>query len=134
MLAQSFKSAAELEITEPQRDALQKVLIMLETGKLRHVTELGEGEPDQPEFSGLFNLGNWYAPHQCGTVACIGGTAELISGVSLTGWWSNAGLVGLFAPKLLGMKYYNDITPTHAARALRSYLTTGDAKWTEAVA
>lgn len=32
MLAQSFKSADELGITEPQRNALHKTLVLLETG------------------------------------------------------------------------------------------------------
>ena len=37
MLAQSFKTALELGIKDEQLDALQKVLVLLETGKLTHV-------------------------------------------------------------------------------------------------
>jgi hypothetical protein len=133
MLAQSFKSAADLEITEPQRDALQKVLVLLETGKLAH-SLFNDAEPESPTFSGLFNMTNWYASHRCGTVACIGGTAELISGVKFDNWALNDGLYKLFAPTDLGTTTYERATPAQAARALRSYLTTGDAKWDEAAA
>ena len=36
MLAQSFKTALELGIKDEQLDALQKVLVLLETDKLAH--------------------------------------------------------------------------------------------------
>lgn len=140
MLAQSFLSADELSITEPQRDALQKVLVLLETGKLVHVPDrtlsfyeaqniiLGSGE-----FSGEFSMATFGIRHTCGTAACIAGTAQLIAGVRF---------VGTDRPEELSELFYadgsnlclSDITPSQAARALRSYLTTGNANWTEAVA
>jgi hypothetical protein len=138
MLAQSFKSADELGITEPQCDALRKTLVLLETGKLVHET----GRPkysntDNRKFSGRFNMILWSADHECGTVCCIGGTAELVGNTSFGIWafGSNEKLKNLFAPPMpMRCSDWHSITPAQAATALRSYLTTGDAKWHEAVA
>jgi hypothetical protein len=137
MLAQSFKSAADLGITEPQRDALCKTLVLLETGKLTHSFAFDfdreiDDESKLP-FSGNFNMRYWTEPGRCGTIACIGGTATLISGVKF-GYHSNNRLRDLFQPAFVAMNRWSDITPAQAATALRSYLTTGDAKWHEAIA
>lgn len=135
MLAQSFKSAADLGITEPQFEALKKTLVLLETAKLRHVDALMTGASDGTSFSGEFNMCNWKTRHECGTVGCIGGTAELIGNVSFGFIYHhpNRALRDLFLPSFSSKKW-NEITPVQAATALRSYLTTGDAKWHEAVA
>lgn len=139
MLAQSFLSAADLGITEPQLSALQKTLVLLEAGKLEYVAnpdEIADGRFFERRFIGLFNMGHWATPHSCGTVCCIGGTAELIGDVSF-GRWSfsnNLRLIGLFAPQEDENLRWNTIAPAQAATALRSYLTCGDAKWHEAVA
>lgn len=143
MLAQSFKSADELGITEPQRDALMKTLVLLETGKLRHVPIYDDGGDliDQirhvvplkaRRFSYDFNMAEWSHPHSCGTVCCIGGTAEFVGGLELLSFdhGAPAALKNLFYPGSLRL---SEITPAQAATALRSYLTTGDAKWREAV-
>lgn len=138
MLAQSFQSAADLGITEPQRDALMKTLVLLETGKLTYAyMDINEFDSTiHPKFDGLFNMGTWVTfSHKCGTIACIGGTAELIGNVSF-GEASHGNL-----PTKLRQLFYatgaagswRDITPAQAATALRSYLATGDAKWHEAV-
>ena len=134
MLAQNFKSAADLGITEPQLSALQKTLVMLETGKLVHAL-IGDGYfPNQGSFTGQFNMIHWNSRHDCGTVACIGGTAEMIGDVSFDkDMYGNPPLYRLFMPTSLPECSWNDITPAQAATALRSYLTTGDAKWHEAV-
>lgn len=140
MLAQSFLSADDLDITEPQRAALQKVLVLLETGKLHHVPELKTFDyvSGRPEFTGHFHMGRWGAtPASCGTAACIGGTAELIAGSNLfnRGKIAASDLYDLFYPYILGdNEAWSSITPAQAARALRSYLTTGSANWAEAVA
>lgn len=131
MLAQSFKPAAELGITEPQRDALCKTLVLLETGKLVHVPEddLSNARWDEPKFCGLFNMSHSWINADCGTVCCIKGTAELISGVDFCPGKILEGLTVLFYCWGGG-----DPGTERAATALRSYLTTGDAKWHEAVA
>lgn len=130
MLAQSFLPAADLGITEPQRDALMKTLVLLETGKLRHVPEeeLVNYARRPPAFAGLFNMAHVRFEHDCGTVGCIKGTAEMISGVSLD--CLGPALHELFYTACMNGR---DITPDQAATALRSYLSTGDAKWHEAI-
>lgn len=134
MLAQSFQSAADLGITELQKEALRKTLVLLETGKLRLVPMGGTPEyADQPSvFSGQFNMNQWRAENECGTICCIGGTAELIGGVDMRPRSHNGRLIGLFYPDI-DCLVWASITPAQAARALRSFLTTGDAKWQETV-
>ena len=131
MLAQSFQSAADLGISEPQKEALMKTLVLLETGKLVHATEFNHDFGEEA-FSGHFNMAHWKDTASCGTVCCIGGTAELIGGVDLsTTMGADGSLQELFCPS--DVADWKSVTPAQAARALRSYLTTGDAKWTEAV-
>lgn len=136
MLAQSFMSADELHITEPQRDALQKVLVLLETGKLTHVSneDLDYDGDSALRFDGLFNMQTWCSKHTCGTVGCIAGTAEIVAGSELFSYEiRDRNLSDLFNPWEIGSDKWQEITPSQAARALRSYLTTGGAKWSEAV-
>ena len=141
MLMQNFMSAADLGLTEQQKEALMKTLVLLETDKLVHVPNhdtlprpnrfVPTGER---QFSGQFNMADWNFAHNCGTVCCIGGTAEMIGGVSLDED-GNDGLYQLFYPQFDGCKgkSYSSITTSEAATALRSYLTTGDARWDLAV-
>jgi hypothetical protein len=136
MLMQNFKSAADLGITEPQLSALIKTLVLLETGKLVHVPadDLRRGPKT---FTGHFNMDSWTWTGDCGTVACIGGTAEMVGGVNFQGFTRPKALTELFYPfdsNDDGEHPFSAITPAQAATALRSYLTTGDAKWSEAVA
>jgi hypothetical protein len=137
MLAQSFLPAADLGITEPQKEALMKTLVLLETGRLRHAKGVDNGWfPNRGTiFEGHFNMCQWNsAVPNCGTVACLGGTAELISGVKFDqgSLNYNSPLYQLFMPPIPD-SVWSDITPAQAATALRSYLTTGDAKWHEAI-
>jgi hypothetical protein len=136
MLMQNFKSAADLKLTEAQKDALVKTLVLFETGKIqhRHNTERVDSIDKDPTFCGYFNMQHWQAAHPCGTVACIGGTAELIGGVDLESQ-NNEGLFRLFHPYSVLSKIasWDEITTIQAATALRSYLTTGDAHWDLAV-
>lgn len=139
MLAQNFKSAADLEITEPQKEALMKTLVLLETGKLEHVKNYERRGLGSNEFTSHFNMMSWGTKTECGTVHCIGGTAEAITGdrTLFDNWSVDAphGLRWLFAPDqdYIGRRWHN-ITTAQAATALRSYLTTGDARWDLAVA
>lgn len=134
MLAQNFKSADELEITEAQVDALRKTLVLLETGKLVHASlDVDFDRSGFGVFSGEFNMGSFGFAHKCGTVACIAGTAEIISGVKFVCQDRPVALSDLFFAYVLSSDM-EDITPSQAAIALRSYLTTGDARWDLAVA
>jgi hypothetical protein len=137
MLAQNFKSAVDLGITEGQLSALQKTLVMLETGALSYWDGYGGRyiAPEDRKFSGHFNMNAWSTPHECGTSCCIGGTAEMVGGLEpfslMDASKDNESLRELFYPD--DSDPYAAI-PTQAATALRSYLTTGDARWDLAMA
>jgi hypothetical protein len=145
MLAQNFMTAADLGLNDRQFDSLVKVLKLLEVGLLKHVSSpryrYPGNTPDEinslpdPSFDGLFNMASWMCDSDCGTVACIGGTACLLAGDPLLFLHGEElpALDALFFP-VPSVGSSNWITTEQAARALRSYLTTGDPKWTEAVA
>jgi hypothetical protein len=82
-----------------------------------------------------FNMNFWNQVTVCGTVHCIGGWAERLGHLSYgeldAASDKNLALEGLFYPHPAGRGF---ITVEQAAIALRSYLTTGDAKWAEALA
>lgn len=138
MLAQSFKTAEELYIPEEWKNALIKTLVLLETDKIvridlhneRFHSMMGRGEL---QFTGHFNMGTWGSACKCGTVACIGGTAELIGNVRFDHWKVPRNLFRLFYPDLNDVRDFGEITIEQAARALREYLTTGDANWKQVV-
>lgn len=69
---------------------------------------------------------------ECGTISCIGGTAELIGNVNFGVRTMPEKLWALFYPRAAGPDW-DRITPAQAATALRSYLTTGSAHWELAV-
>ena len=132
MLMQNFESAADLDLTEPQRDALIETLSFMECGKIKHISldkVAFSDDSQEAVFSGLFNLSAWVdSDYRCGTVGCIGGTAELISGVSFDGWENKPRLQQLFNPSTL-IDDFDSVTVEQAARALRGFLTTGTADW-----
>jgi hypothetical protein len=134
MLAQAFKPADELQITEAQKDALIKTLVLMETGKLIHTPFPKYYAGHGGSFTGQFNMDGWHGYADCGTVCCIGGTAELVGGVSFNDEWvKNDCLCELFAPNIVLVENWSLITLEQAARALRSYLTTGRANWAAAM-
>lgn len=137
MLAQNFKTAKQLNITDQEYEALQKTLVWFETGKIVHVSNAWD-RYYSTDYSDLstplkvpvqFNLSVWYAnvDHKCNTVACIGGTAEAIGNVRFDDYEQNRRLKSLFNPTI-----YNDfdsITVEQASQALRNLLTTGWPRW-----
>jgi len=137
MLAQSFKAAEDLGLTDLQYDALRQTLVAMETGLVEHV------KVDQMKTRragtvrgviGKFNMAFWRANMRCGTVACLGGTAEMISGTkpgTLFGSLTSPALHELFHPS--GGFEWENISVDQAARALRNYLTTGEPNWEEAL-
>ena len=135
MLAQNFKVAKELGITELQYKSLCLTLSYLETGKVKYFDyDAHEDGYDDGKmaFSGLFNMGVWTANTKCGTVGCIAGTAQLLGGCHFrdgSGGKYEEKLADLFHPSDIDYDRWNDITVEHAARALRNYLTTGEAGW-----
>lgn len=136
MLAHNFLDASTLCIPEPHRQALMKTLVMLETGKLTHVPmEAAVDLMSNAPFTGHFNMARWRATQECGSVCCIGGTAEIIGDVEFSGdAVKQESLRELFfADGAIAHNGLSRITPAQAARALRSYLTTGAANWKDAL-
>jgi hypothetical protein len=147
MLAQNFKSAKELGLKNEYLSALIKTLVLLETGKLEKHENLYDDDgmttyiprSGDAKYSGLFNMGEWATNYDCGTVACIGGTAELVGGLKIgelnrlsTSGYSRHHLHDLFFPPIEDCKkFYAEISLEEAAQALRNYLTTGKPKWKE---
>src|SRR6185312_3240069 len=80
MLAQNFKSAEDLLLTDKQRAALITVLGMLERDEIPHfdtnvVFKVPEGD--------WFGMSHWRLHREgqdCGTVMCIGGWADAVGG------------------------------------------------------
>jgi hypothetical protein len=133
MLAQNFKTAADLGISEVELDALIKVLGMLERGELKHTESYGDLAYEAPLGAIVgFNMSSYYGEGTCGTVCCIAGWAEVVGRLPRNSMaeTANQGLSALFLPGI--GKCLEDIRPDKAAIALRSYLTTGDANWAEA--
>lgn len=137
MLAQNFKSAMDLKITEAEQDALIQVLGMLERGELTQASKadgcglIGEYEPTS---SHSFHMAITTERHDCGTVACIGGWAATFLGVDGQDYVNHRhspALMPLYWPRSDMM---DSITPEIAAIALRSFLTTGEPNWLEAFA
>ena len=138
MLAQNFMSAADLKLPGAEYQALITTLGMMERGEIRYVdVDIHDLVDDEVgAFSGLFNLAQWAGNFSCGTVACIGGTAELVGNLKPNQINNRCEymkeLDELCYPK--GEINYENVTVEQAAKALRSYLTTGKANWTEALA
>jgi hypothetical protein len=117
-----FLSATSLRISDDWLQALIKTLALMESGELMHIP-LKEITPEVFERGPrLFNMGQW----ECGTVGCIGGTAEIVGHVNFWGYGSHAALYNLFFPR---HPEYDEITLEQATQALRNYLTTGSAQW-----
>lgn len=140
MLAQNFKTAADLGIKDIELDALIKVLGMLERGELRHeyrVNEFRSLNANHKTVPAAFNMVKFYGVADCGTVCCICGWAEFVGSLPPASLvkrrLTNHELDRLFDPTGSVADPYA-ITPAQAAIALRSYLTTGDANWAEALA
>lgn len=119
MLAQNFKTAADLGISDRELDALIKVLGMLER------EEIDEAH---------FNMGIVGEP-DCGTSGCLLGWTRV---ADKDVFFTLVCKACLF-PKNEGLEtlFYSgeafDAAPSQGAAALRSYLTTGEANWAEAL-
>mgnify|MGYP001610561516 FL=1 len=128
-----LKTAEELRITEEQRCALVKALAFLQEDKIKYRPLEGpvlgfksKGKVDH------FNMRAWTREYECGTVCCIGGTAQALSGTSFpnSSVFRNRNLNNLFYPS--NQEAWN-ATPQQAARALSNYLSTGYASWHKAM-
>lgn len=132
MLAQNFKSPADLALTDEEFRGLITTLGMMERGELTHV-KAPQPIRSASHFTGHFNMDWWAHEADCGSVCCIGGTAELVGGFRFSRAARDR-LGALFYPSRdrPSVTNYATITPTQAARALRSFLITGEPRWAEA--
>lgn len=148
MLARSFKTARQLRIRQDVYDALILALHYFEREEPNHLdieiapsVILVEAEMGNPVPPPNFNMRCWRQKHDCGTVCCIGGTAEMLAGMPYASIdrYSHEGpvvkleLMNLFYPYEIGIPW-NYITVAMAAQALSNYLTTGKSNWQEVVA
>jgi len=131
MLAQNFKTATDLGITEDEVLALIQVLGMLERG------EISEKH---------FWMARFWS--ECGTVGCLCGWANYVSNGAAfpevnpdhtaatieTALRKRLPLAALALFASDGRTSAGDAKPAHGAIALRNYLTTGEARWAEALA
>lgn len=129
MLAQNFLDHTVLGISAEERQALVKVLGMLERGELKYDRDM---DADMPNG---FNMADFVESGKCGTVACICGWADLLCKTQLQiTFFENEGLTELFIPSNFEYRITRDeITPAQAAIALRNYLTLGEPRWSEAL-
>jgi hypothetical protein len=131
MLAQNFRTAADLGIKDEQRAALITLLGMLERGEIVHQT-VGTRARDYESDLRAFNMMEW----DCGSAACLGGWCEHIAERDFPHPYPGEGIRGLFYPDdeegPQSANYdYDAITTEQAATALRNYLTTGRPRWAD---
>lgn len=118
MLAQNFKTAADLRISEAEHGALVTVLGLLEREEI----------PAEK-----FTMRTIGAP-ECGCAGCILGWTGVVSMAVTERLYRSAGRGNRPLDRLFYDPAAMDVRdPALAAVALRSYLTTGEANWAEAV-
>lgn len=140
MLAQNFKSAQELGLTDDVYNALKRLLVMLETGKLEHYN-FRERHYTQTFYTGRvkkmpsrFNMHLWRVETPCGTCCCLGGTLEAILKADHGAMERLANELRNddYLPGLHNLFYDNvdaDTTVEEAAAALRRYLGGDSFPW-----
>lgn len=128
MLAQNFKSAAELGIDPQIHTALQKVLTRLETGDLVHTYPYGAIPPNG------FNMDIDLLMDGCGTVGCLAGWTAVEANLPVEQVITIRRLGRLFYPGWKWSVDYDRVTTEQASAVLRHYLTTGIIDWSEVAA
>ena len=137
MLARTFKTAADLDITDKQYDALIMTLEKMESGEMKKTNSFqGIKQTKKTEFSGLFNMAVWLgkSEHNCGTVGCIGGTSSLLA--KDKNLWDGSKSIPqvdeLFFPSINNTNLMH-ITIAQATQALRNFLTIGTPNWEDVI-
>lgn len=129
MLAQNFKTPADLGIADAEFEALMKVLGMLERGELKHAAN-----PFAYQGHDGFHMSDFdYKDDDsvCGTVCCIAGWCDRIAATSLSVKCMQDKLPYELDTLFMGPAM---TTPAQAAIALRNYLTFGEPRWDDALA
>jgi hypothetical protein len=129
-----FLPASRLGLEERHRVALILVLEAHERGELRDV-DYGNVNALLPnsvtaKFSGNFSMTTWMRSYECGTICCIGGTAELLGCLErgelkrLVDGDSGHVLFDLFYPDRIGCYGLAE-----AMRVLEGFLMRGVVEW-----
>lgn len=133
-----FKSAKELGLTQKEWEALITTLTLLDNDAIVHVPspkfdEVGPQPKNSEIKKPVFNMRSWRSQASCGTVMCIGGSAEFFGKLNRDQLMEKAerledngkpGLQNLFYPTRIAGNW-NHLTTKQAATALRHYLKTG---------
>lgn len=134
MLARNFKSSTDLGISDAELDALIKVLGMFERG------EVVATDQNMPKVANGFAMSMVERKTDCGTARCILGWCRALAGYKGRDDRLFKVTDNRVPPGALKLFMYGDnrrlgrITTEQAATALRSYLSTGEPSWTEALA
>jgi len=125
MLTRSDLDAATLGILEDVRSALITLRGRLERGEIVHDnTERPRELVDYDAPLCAINMAVWH----CGSVGCIGGWIEAMTGLSEPKMLTTPQLNDLCYPRGLCC-FWSDITPEQIAHAINNYLTTGNPDW-----
>lgn len=132
MLAQNFLSATDLGVTEVEKEALITVLGMLERGEI---------DDDH------FKMSNFWKEEACGTVGCLCGWANFVSGkkafpmimsYALEGGTNATPAKNSLTSEVrklfwIGLENWprrlTPVTAEDGARVLREFLQTGKSTW-----
>lgn len=132
-----FLSAKKLNLTENQRCGLIMVLANIEAGKFMHIepSELTEKNIVGARSLGktAFNMNHWWTRLNCGSVCCLGGSAEMLSGAKFEGAALSDATKALFAIGNYSNAPSRKATEKQAGVALRNYLETGHPNWDAAL-
>jgi hypothetical protein len=125
MLAQNFKTAADLGLSDVEFSSLVTVLGMLERGEIS---------------DSHFDMTSFRKKVECGTIGCLCGWAHEVSGgkafpeLVVAAPLVTTGLLARLSPELRGVFWINanrvvKVRPADAAPVLRTYLMTGKNTW-----
>lgn len=147
MLTNIYLRAEKLEIDEWIRDGLVDLLGRMERGEVKHVpinSYVSTGL--MKTYTGRINMAVWSLTDRCGSVGCLGGNVELLTGRKMPPWIADQTdddeispaqqeLVELFYPETHDGSHdsinYERITLNQIIEATRNYLTIGSARWPE---
>ena len=132
-----MRTAEELGILEMDYEAARRLLPLLESGYYSHdqqamVRSIEHGDVLDGDVTG-FDMRMWWGRTECGTVGCIAGLMQLLGAADLHSRIIPQSLSELFFPGI-DPDRWGEITPAMAARALRSYLETGEPQWADVLA
>lgn len=122
----SFKTAEELELVPQFYEGLIRTLVLLEAGEIEYQDARISVIATPEGLTGL-NMGH----HACGAVGCFLGWGQKLGGMrfrDVPTIRATHSFVSLVRPRDWHSNP-SQYTPERCAKALRSYLTTGEPDW-----